>query len=86
MCRNLDIWGVFSTNQVQMRQRVVGCWLGVLQVLLGLWFMSEVCSLSVLGSCLSHSLLVPVLIYCSATMIWKEKEESRVSTLKINNL
>ena len=41
-------------------------------MLLGLWLMLGVCSLSVLGSC-----LVPVLTYGSE-MIWREKESSRI--------
>ena len=45
--------------------------------------MLGVCSLSVLF--LPETLLVPVLIYGSATMIWK-KERSRIRTIKMDNL
>ena len=47
---------VFWTNEVQMRQSVVGRWRvgGGFQVLLGLLIMLGVCSLSVLWSCMNH--------------------------------
>ena len=35
---------------------------------------------------LHESLLIPVLTYCSETMIWKEKVRSRMSTVKMDNL
>ena len=57
-----------------------------MQVLLGLWLMSRVCSLNVLRSCMSHSLLVPVPMYGSETMIWKEKERSMIINVHIDNL
>ena len=47
--------------------------------------MLMVCSLSVLGSCMSHSLLVAVLMYGSETMIWKE-ERSRIKAVEMKNL
>ena len=58
MCQNLNIWDVFWTNQVQMRQSAIQKWrVGVgLQGLLGLWLMLRVCSFSVLGSCINHCL------------------------------
>ena len=33
-----------------------------------------------------ESLLVPVLIYVSETMIWKEKERSRIRVVEMENL
>ena len=68
MSRNLNICDVFWTNQVQMRQSVVGRWLvgGGFQMLLRLCLMLGVGSLSVLGS-----LLVLVLTYGSEKMICK---------------
>ena len=47
---------LFWMNQVQMTRSVVGRRQvgGGLQVLLGLWLMLGICSLSVLGSCMSH--------------------------------
>ena len=71
MSWSLNIWDVFETNQVQMRQSAIGrCRVGGgLKLLLGLWLISGVCSLGVLGSCMSHSLLVPVHMYDSETMI-----------------
>ena len=58
-----------------MRQSVVGRWRvgGGLQVLLGLWLMLVISSLSVL-----ESLLVPALTYGSETMIWRKKERSMI--------
>ena len=49
---------------------------GGLLVLLGLWLMQRVCSLS--ARVLHESLLVPVLTYSNGAMIWKEKERSMV--------
>ena len=46
---------------------------GGLQVLLGLWLMLEVCSLSVVGFCMNYCVLI--LIYGSVTMT---KEKSRI--------
>ena len=59
-----------------MRQRVVGSRRvgGGLQVPLGPYLMLGICSLSVLV--LPEILLVPVLIYSSETMLWKEKDIS----------
>ena len=31
-------------------------------------------------------LLLPVLMYCSETMLWKEKERSRIRAVQTNNL
>ena len=45
-------------------------------MLLGLWLILEVSSLSV-ARVLHKTLHVPVLMYRSETMIWKEKERSR---------
>ena len=65
--QNLNIPDVFWTNQVQMRQWVVGrCRVGGgLQVQLDLWLMIGLCSLSMLGSCI----IVPALMYDSETII-----------------
>ena len=46
--------------------------------------MLGICSLSVLV--LHETLLVPVLIYSSETMLWKEKERSRVRIVQMDNL
>ena len=58
MSWNLNICGVFWTNQVQMRQNTVGRWLagGGLQVPSGPWLMLRICSLIVLKSCMRHFL------------------------------
>ena len=79
---NLNIWDVFWMSQVQMRESAVGRWQmeGGVQVLLGLWLMLGVCTLRVLH----ESLLLPVLMYGSKTVIWKER--SRIRTVDIGNL
>ena len=46
--------------------------------------MVGICSLSVLV--LHETLLVPVLMYGSKTILWKEKERSRVRTVQMYNL
>ena len=46
--------------------------------------MLGICSLSVLV--LHETLLVPVLIYGSETMLWKEKERSIIRAVQIDNL
>ena len=38
------------------------------------------------ASVLHETLLVPVLMYCSETMIWKEKELSRIRAIQMDNL
>ena len=68
-------WGEFWMIQVQVMQSVIGrCQVG------GKWNMLlhhlltlGVCSLSVLGS--SKIFLMPVLIYGSDALIWKEKRQ-----------
>ena len=47
--------------------------------------MLEICSLSVLRV-LHETLLVPVLTYGSETMLWKEKERSRIRAIQMDNL
>ena len=55
--------------------------------LLGLWLMLGVCIFSVLGSCTSQcSCKFLVLMYGSETMIWKEKERSRIRAVQMDNL
>ena len=46
--------------------------------------MLRTCSLSVLV--LHEKLLVPVLLYGSETMLWKEKERSRIKAVQMDNL
>ena len=46
--------------------------------------MLGICSLSVLV--LHETLLVPLLMYGSETMLWKEKERSRIRGVQIDNL
>ena len=69
VCQNLNTCVAFWMNQVEMRQCVVGRWQvgGGMQVLLGLWLMPGVCSLSVLV--LHESLFLPIFIYdCETNM------------------
>ena len=35
---------------------------------------------------MTESLLVPVLMYSSETIIWKEKERSRIRAVQVDNL
>ena len=46
--------------------------------------MLRICSLNV--PVLHEILLVPVLIYGSETMLWKEKERSRIKAVQMDNL
>ena len=46
--------------------------------------MLGICSLSVLV--LHKTLLVPVIMYGSETVLWKEKERSRVGAVQMDNL
>ena len=64
MSHNLNIWDVFWTNQVLMRQSVVGG----LQVLLGLWLILRSLQLEC-ARILHKSLLVPVLTYGTETIM-----------------
>ena len=57
---------------------------GGLQVPLGPKLMLGICRLSVLV--LHEALLVPVLMYGSDTMLWKEKEISRVRAVQMDSL
>ena len=68
-----------------MRTNIIGrCRVGRgLQVLLGLWLILVVCSLSELV--LHETLLEPALMYDCETMIWKEKGRPRIRT-EIDNL
>ena len=64
-----------------MRQNVVGRWqVGEgLQVLLGLWLILGVCSFH-------ETLLMPVHMYGTETMILKEKERSRIRDAQMDSL
>ena len=50
-------------------------------MIVGLWLMLGVCSLSV-----HETLLVPVLMYGSGTMIWKEEERSRIRVVQMDKI
>ena len=69
--------GVFWTNLVQMGQNSVGRWRAGarLQVPLGPLLMLGICSLT-----------VHLLMYGSETMLWKEKEKSRIRVVQMDNL
>ena len=49
----------------------------------GPWLMLGICSLSVLV--LHETLVFPVLMYGSETMLWKERERSRVRAVQMDN-
>ena len=86
MTRNLNIWDVSQTNQVQMSQSEVGRGrlVGGLQMLIGLWLMLRVCSLSELRSCMSNCWCL--FLRMVKTMIWREKERSRIRVVHMDNL
>ena len=69
-----------------MRQSVGGWWRvrGGLQVLLDLWLMLVVCSLSVLGSCMSHCSFLFLLMV--VRVILKKEERSRIRAVQMDNL
>ena len=76
---NLNIWGVFWTNQVQMGaecSREVASWRRVADAIRSL-----VIARDLQLECprvLHELLLVLILMYGSETMLWKKKERSRV--------
>ena len=74
MSQNFNIWDVFWTNKAQTGQSIVrkGRVGGGLQL---------ECT-----RVLYETLLVPVLTYGNETMLWNEKERSRIRALKIDNL
>ena len=65
MFQNLNIWGVFWTNQIQMEQNTVDRWEvgGKLQVPSDPWLMLGVCSLSMQG--------VPLEIAYVGSVVWQ---------------
>ena len=63
-------------NQVLMRQNVVGRWRVVIAKSLLLEY----------ARVLHESLLVPVLMYGSERMIWREKERYRIRAVQMDNL
>ena len=84
MSWNLNIWGVFWTNQVQMKQYDCGkqeedcrCH----QVLDNARALQLECA-----SVLHETSLVPVPMYGSETMLQKEQERSRVRAVQMDNL
>ena len=70
-----------------MEQNTVGRWQagGGWQVPSDPYLMLGICSLSVLESCIKH-LLAPVLMYCSETILWKQKERSRIRAVQVDNI
>ena len=57
---------------------------GGYQVLVGLWSMLGVCSFEC-AKVLHETLLVPVVMYGSETMIWMEEERSRIKNVQMDN-
>ena len=86
--RNLKTWDVFQTNQVQMRQSVVGRWrVGGRRVIGTIRSLVNDSSLELdCAGVLHESLLVSVLTLGSETMIWREKERSRIWDVQMDNL
>ena len=54
-------------------------------MLVGLWLMLGVCSFEC-SRALHETLLVPVLMYVSETMIWMEEERSRIRAVQIDKI
>ena len=57
---------------------------GGLQVPSGSWLMLGICSFSV--AVLHAALLVPVLMYGNETMLWKEKERSKIRAVQMGSI
>ena len=74
MSRNLNTWDEFGTNQVLMRQ----CSRKVVS--------GRRMTVAIRSLVNARSLLVPVLTYGSETMIWREKERSRIRAVQMNSL
>ena len=85
--RNLNIWSVFldesgtdraeCSRKIASRRRFEGA------------IRSQVNTRDLQLECiriLHETLLVPVLMYISEIMLWKEKERSRVRTVQMDNL
>ena len=72
---------------MQIGQILVGRWQlgGGLQLPLEPYLMLGICSLSVLESYMKHCLYI-LIMYGSETMLWKEKEISRIRAVQIDNL
>ena len=58
---------------------------GNLQVLIGPWLLPGVPNLSVRGCCM-RPLILSVLLYGSVTILWMDKERSRIRVVQIDNL
>ena len=86
MPRNLNIWDASFTNQVQMRENVVGRRRvgGGLQVLLGRSLLNARDLQLECTRVLNESLFVPM--HGSEAIIWKEKERSRIKVVQMYNL
>ena len=86
MSLNLNIWSVFWTNQAQMGHNAIGRWQagGGLQVPSGPFNASDF-QLEYARD-LHDTLFVPVIMYGSETMLWREKARSRVKAVQMDNL
>ena len=86
MSHNLNTWDVFWMNQVETRQcsrkvasgrRVAGA----------IRFLVNARSLQLeCARILHNSLLVLVLMYGSESLVWREKERSRIRAVQMDNL
>ena len=86
MCQNLNTWGVLDesgTDEVVFWRKVVSGRkvAGTIRSLVNARGLQLECA-----SVLYDALLMPVLIYCSDTMIWKRKKRSRIRAVQIDNL
>ena len=80
MCRNLNAWDVFWMNQVQIGQSV--------EWKKGCRFLFNVKDLKLKCARVLHEYLdlVPILMYGSETMMWKEKDWSKIRVVQMDNL
>ena len=78
MSRNLNAWDLFWTNsrKVASGKRIAGD----IRAMVNARSLQFECA-----RVLHESLVVPVLMYGSQTMIWREKERSRISAAMMDN-
>ena len=76
MSQNLNTWDVFWMRQCSRKVVSVRRVAGAIRSLVNARSLQLECA-----RVLHESLLVPVLVYGSETMIWREKETSRIRAL-----
>ena len=81
-CQSSNIWGVFWMNRTKLL--LEGSEWKESWLLSGNCLTLGVYSLSVRGSCEEFS--GPDLLYDSETVVWREKEKSRIKAVQMDNL